>query len=58
MINNLPQPDIVLFSSPGGNDALNGMSYDNAIENTKTIINKLQNKNPNVTIFIEKMAPA
>lgn len=57
-LNKLPQPDIVLLSSPGGNDALNGMSYDNAIENIKSIISKLQNNNPNITIFIEKMAPA
>ena len=35
------------------------MSYDNAIENVKSIINKLQNKNPKYfTIFVEKMAPA
>ena len=48
---------ILLTGSPGGNDALNGMSYDNAIDNIKSIINKLQNKNPNVT-HVEKMAPA
>ena len=34
------------------------MSYNNAIENIRSIINKLQIKNPNITIFVEKMAPA
>lgn len=57
-LTNLPLPDIVLLSSPAGNDALNGMSYNNAIENIRSIINKLQIKNPNITIFVEKMAPA
>ncbi|MGB2273535.1 MAG: GDSL-type esterase/lipase family protein [Flavicella sp.] len=51
-------PDIVLFSSPGGNDALNGMPYEDAIENIKKTIDVLQAQNPNVLIFIEQMAPA
>lgn len=51
-------PDIVLFSSPGGNDALEGMSYSNAVSNINAIIDALQQANPNVTIIIEQMAPA
>ena len=50
-------PDIVLFSSPGGNDALQGLSYSNAIANINAIIDALQTANPNVTIIIEQMAP-
>ena len=49
-------PDIVLLSSPGGNDALNGMSYDNAVDNVNAIIDALQAANPNVTIVIEQLA--
>ena len=58
--NNLEEtgaPDIVLFSSPGGNDALLGLPYDEAIENINSIIDLLQNANPNITIIIELMAP-
>ncbi|MDG1333942.1 MAG: GDSL-type esterase/lipase family protein [Crocinitomicaceae bacterium] len=51
-------PDIVLLSSPGGNDALNGEPYSQAISNVNAIIDKLQAANPNVTIIIEQMAPA
>lgn len=51
-------PDIVLFSSPGGNDALIGLPYDDAIENVSAIVDLLQDDNPNVTILIEQMAPA
>lgn len=51
-------PDIVLFSSPGGNDALQNLSYTDAISNINAIIDALQAKNPNVTILIEQMAPA
>ena len=50
-------PDIVLFSSPGGNDALTGQSYEQAIANINAIIDILQNANPNVTILIEQLAP-
>ncbi|MEL6865967.1 MAG: GDSL-type esterase/lipase family protein [Bacteroidota bacterium] len=50
-------PDIVLFSSPGGNDALLNLSYDQAIANINGIIDALQAANPNVTIIIEQMAP-
>ena len=51
-------PDIVLFSSPGGNDALENLSYDNAISNINDIIDIIQSVNPNVTIIIEQLAPA
>ena len=51
-------PDIVLFSSPGGNDALQNLPYDNAVNNIVTIIDILQNANPNVIIVIELAAPA
>lgn len=50
-------PDIVLFSSPGGNDALEGLPYEDAVQNINDIIDILQADNPNVTIFIEQMAP-
>jgi lysophospholipase L1-like esterase len=50
-------PDIVLFSSPGGNDALQGLSFDNALDNVNEIIDIIQSTNPNVTIIIEQMAP-
>jgi lysophospholipase L1-like esterase len=50
-------PDIVLLSSPGGNDALEGLPYEDAVENINNIIDIIQADNPNVTIFIEQMAP-
>ena len=49
--------DIVLLSSPGGNDALEGLPYEDAVENINSIIDILQTNNPNVTIVIEQMAP-
>jgi hypothetical protein len=51
-------PDIVLFSSPGGNDALQGLSYTDALTNVNGIIDELQRVNPEVTIIIEQLAPA
>ncbi len=51
-------PDIVLFSSPGGNDGLQNLPYNETITNIKTIISILQVNNPNVTIIIEILAPA
>ena len=50
-------PDIVLFSSPGGNDGLQNLPYDEAIGNINEIIDILQEVNPNVTLIIEQMAP-
>ena len=49
-------PDIVLFSSPGGNEILNGQNYDQIISNVNGIIDDLQTNNPNVTIIIEQPA--
>ena len=60
MENDLDQtgaPDIVLFSSPGGNDGLQNLSYDEAISNINDIVDILQEVNPNVTLIIEQMAP-
>ena len=50
-------PDVVLFSSPGGNDALQNLPYDEAIGNINQIVDILQEVNPNVTLIIEQMAP-
>lgn len=49
--------DIVLLSSPGGNDALQGLPYSQAVANINSIIDILQADNPNITIIIEQMAP-
>ena len=57
-LKDISKPDIVLFSSPGGNDALNNMDYETAINNIKSIVDVLQQNNPNVTIIIEQLAPA
>jgi len=51
-------PDFVLFSSPAGNDALEGLSYTQAVNNINGIIDVIQEFNPNTTIIIEQMAPA
>jgi len=50
-------PDIVLFSSPGGNDLLQGLDYMQAVSNVYKIIDILQSDNPNITIVIEQPAP-
>jgi lysophospholipase L1-like esterase len=50
-------PDIVLFSSPAGNDGLQNLPYNEAVANINSIIDILQATNPNVTIIIEQMAP-
>ena len=50
-------PDIVLFSSPGGNDALTGVPVSEAIANIDAIVGALQQANPQVTILIEQLAP-
>lgn len=51
-------PDVVLFSSPGGNDALGGAEYETILSNVNSIIDIIQEANPNVTIIIENLAPA
>jgi len=56
-LNETGTTDIVLFSSPGGNDALEGLPYENTVQNINDIIDIIQAANPNVTIFIEQMAP-
>lgn len=50
-------PDIVLYSSPGGNDILQGEDLNEILENIEAIIGILQHINPSITIIIEKMAP-
>ena len=57
-LNQIGQADIVLLSSPGGNDALEGLSYSQAVANINGIIDILQAHNPNTTIIVEQMAPA
>ncbi len=56
-LNKTGSPDIVLFSSPGGNDGLKGLPYAQVVSNVNSIIDILQANNPNVTIIIEQMAP-
>jgi len=56
-LNQTGPADIVLLSSPGGNDALEGLPYSQAVSNINSIIDILQADNPNVTIIIEQMAP-
>lgn len=51
-------PDIVLFSSPGGNDALRNLPYEETLENVNALIDAMQRANPKVTIIIEQLAPA
>lgn len=48
-------PDIVLFSSPGGNDGID--NYTQSLSNINAIIDRIQNVNPNVTIILELPAP-
>jgi lysophospholipase L1-like esterase len=50
-------PDIVLFSSPGGNDVLDGLPYENVIENVNDIIDLFQDRKPDIVILIEQLAP-
>jgi len=51
-------PDIVLLGI-GGNDLLNGnLTVPEIIANINTIIDRLQNSNPRVMIFLEKIAPS
>lgn len=57
-LSQINSPDIVLFSSPGGNDALKNYPLDQTISNINSIIDLLQVNNPNVKILIEQMAPA
>ena len=56
-LNQTGSADIVLLSSPGGNDALEGLPYSQAVSNINYIIDILQADNPSVTIILEQMAP-
>lgn len=56
-LSQISSPDFVLFSSPGGNDALQELPYNQTISNINSIIDILQVNNSNVTIIIEQMAP-
>ena len=56
-LNIVGAPDFVLFSSPGGNDALEDLSIDQAIQNINAIVDKIQAVDEKVTIIIEQMAP-
>lgn len=56
-LNETEMSDIVLFSSPGGNDALQGKPLESILPNINAIINKIQSHNPNITILLEQMAP-
>lgn len=55
-LNQKGSPDIALFSTPGGNDILKGLDYNQTISNINAIIDVLQVNNPNVTIVIEQPA--
>ena len=57
ILNETGYPDIVLFSSPGGNDILDGLPYENVIENINGIIDLLQDGKPDIVILIEQLAP-
>ena len=57
-LDQLETPDVVLISSPGGNDGLESLSFFQAVSNINFIIDILQENNPSVTIIIEQMAPA
>ncbi|CAL2056485.1 hypothetical protein [Tenacibaculum sp. 190524A05c] len=49
-------PDIVLFSSPGGNDG--GLeNFQSSLQNINAIIDEFQAKNSNVIIYLELPAP-
>tara|TARA_R110000868_G_scaffold306734_3_gene568125 strand:- start:55242 stop:56006 length:765 start_codon:yes stop_codon:yes gene_type:complete len=57
-LNEAGSPDIVLFSSPGGNDIINSTStYPEVLANINEIIDIIQESNPDVTIIIELLAP-
>ena len=54
----IPSPDVVLLSI-GGNDLLDGGNPPSEpIANIVELVEKLQNHNSNITIFLEEIAPA
>lgn len=56
-LNEAGAPDVVLFSSPGGNDDLTEVTYEDVIANINAIVDAIQSVNPNATIIIEQAAP-
>ena len=56
-LNQTGAPDIVIFSTPGGNDALENLPYSNTISHINKIIDIIQVSNTNCTIIIELPAP-
>ena len=50
-------PDIILFSSPGGNDDLTSITYEKVLENINAIVDAAQAINPEAIIIIEQAAP-
>ena len=57
ILNETGYPDIVLFSSPGGNDILDGLPYEDVIENINGIIDLFQDGKADIVILIEQLAP-
>ena len=57
ILNETGYPDIVLFSSPGGNDILDGLPYEDVIENINGIIDLFQYGKADIVILIEQLAP-
>ena len=56
-LSEVPTPDIVLFSSPGGNDILDELPYEDVLDNVNDIIDFFQDLNPDIVILIEQLAP-
>tara|TARA_Y100001934_G_scaffold282813_1_gene398550 strand:+ start:2325 stop:3050 length:726 start_codon:yes stop_codon:yes gene_type:complete len=50
-------PDIVIFSTPGGNDALLNLPYSNTISYINSIIDIIQESNSDCEIIVEIPAP-
>lgn len=57
LFSQLPLADIALLGV-GGNDLLEDFGHQHALTNLDLIIGKLQADNPNMTIFVEQIAPA
>ena len=47
----------LFYLALGGNDILDGLSYESAIENINGDIDIFQNHNPEIVILIEQLAP-
>ncbi|GGG39077.1 hypothetical protein GCM10011344_44930 [Dokdonia pacifica] len=57
MLAEVEMPDVILLGI-GGNDLVLNVPNEDAIENIHGIIDILQDHNPDITIFIEQIAPA